>query len=244
MHQPQSGSQDDTGSTSLREIRRSALDDRAPHRAFGACGSRTLRLLQCDFRRESQGTIVNSAYPDHQANAIAATPRTRWIIGAVVAVFVASIAGATAVVLHGRGDDAAAQQRVAEVEERGASVMPFDQNATMHRFTKTANGGIETVTANDPKDATQIDLVQQHLARERDLFADGNFSDPMAIHGMDMPGLSDLQQGAAAGRLRIAYAGLANGARLTYSTSDADLLDALHKWFDAQLMDHGSHAMP
>ncbi len=65
--------------------------------------------------------------------------------------------------------------------------MPFDQNKTMHQFRETANGGVETVIANDAKDSAQIQLVRQHLARERELFAAGNFTDPMAIHGMNMP---------------------------------------------------------
>lgn len=132
--------------------------------------------------------------------------------------------------------------RQAEVERRGQSVMPFDQNKTMHQFRDTTSGGVETVTANDPHDQEQISLIRQHLTRERDLFAAGNFTDPMAIHGMTMPGIQGLQRAAAAGRVSITYAALANGASLTYSASDTDLIDTLHTWFDAQLMDHGSHA--
>jgi hypothetical protein len=107
----------------------------------------------------------------------------------------------------------------------------------------TTNGGVETVTANDPHDQVQISLIQQHLMRERELFAAGNFTDPMAIHGMNMPGIQDLQKAATAGRVSITYAALSNGASLTYATNDADLIDTLHTWFDAQVMDHGSHAM-
>jgi hypothetical protein len=33
------------------------------------------------------------------------------------------------------------------------------------------------------------------------------------------------------------------GAKLTYRTSDAKLVAALHRWFDAQLSDHGTDAM-
>jgi hypothetical protein len=172
--------------------------------------------------------------------------RRRLMLTALVAVIAACIAIVVIVVVGRRDNSSSAQlaARRAQVEQRGASVMPFDQNATMHRFTSTSDGGVETITANDPKDSLQVRLVQQHLARERDLFAAGNFSDPMAIHGMNMPGIQDLRTGAAAGRVTISYAALSSGARLTYSTNDPDLLDALHAWFDAQLMDHGSHAMP
>jgi hypothetical protein len=175
-------------------------------------------------------------------------PRSRRPLIVAVVVLVVVAAGIGTVLgsrSGGSGSDAAKKlaTRRADVERRGASVMPFDQSKTMHRFSETANGGVETVTANDPNDSTQIQLVQQHLAHERDLFSAGNFTDPMAIHGMNMPGLEDLQTGAAAGRVTITYAAIANGARLTYSTNDPDLIDALHTWFDAQLMDHGAHAM-
>ena len=136
--------------------------------------------------------------------------------------------------------DVAAHQ--AEVEARGAAVMPFDQNLTMHEFTKTDTGGVETVTANDPSDATQIKLIQDHLTYEQVQFSDGNFTDPMAIHGIQMPGIDDLQQGARAGQLQVEYAALPDGARLSYTSTDAALITAIHTWFDAQLMDHGDHA--
>jgi hypothetical protein len=135
-------------------------------------------------------------------------------------------------------------QHVAPSRTARRNCHAVDQNATMHRFEKTPRGGVQTVTATDPTDTTQIELIQQHLAHERDLLAAGDFSDPMAIHGMDMPGISDRRRSAAAGRIRITYAERPNGARLTYSSNDADTVDALHVWFDAQLTDHGSHAMP
>lgn len=171
----------------------------------------------------------------------------RWIIGAGVTLLACLIAVAIGAAMQSRrggGSAAEIAARHAQVEQRGESVMPFDQNKTVHQFRETPNGGVETITANDPKDSTQIRLVRQHLAHERDLFAVGNFTDPMAIHGMAMPGIQDLKKGAAAGRVTIAYQSLPNGARLTYATTDPDLVYALHVWFEAQLMDHGSHATP
>lgn len=169
----------------------------------------------------------------------------RFLVVFVVGVAIAAVAAIAAVVVHNRNSDddrAALAARRAAVERRGAHVMPFDQNATMHRFTQNSSGGVETVTVNNANDTKQIDLVQQHLARERALFAVGDFSDPMAIHGMKMPGVQDLQRGAATGRITITYEGIRDGARLTYAASDANLVNALHSWFNAQLMDHGSNA--
>jgi len=166
----------------------------------------------------------------------------RWIVPAVV---LGAIAAIVVVAVHdgqSSGDQATLAARRAAVELRGEHVMPFDQNATVHHFSHTIAGGVETVTTNDPHNAKQIRLVQQHLAHERDLFAVGDFSDPMAIHGMKMPGVQDLQRGAAAGRLTIEYKKLNDGAQLTYRATEPALVKALHSWFDAQLMDHGSHA--
>ena len=66
----------------------------------------------------------------------------------------------------------------------------------------------------------------------------------VAVVVIFMPGIDGLRAGAAEGRRAITYSALTNGARLTYSTSDGGLVYVLHTWFDAQLMDHGSHAMP
>jgi len=130
--------------------------------------------------------------------------------------------------------------RRAEVSERGAEVMPFDLDATTHRFTKTSNGGIQAVTADDPADGTQVRLIREHLLEERDNFARGDFDDPARIHGMDMPGVAELSAGYQ--RISVQYSGLPAGAELSYTTNDADLVDAIHAWFDRQVMDHGDDA--
>jgi hypothetical protein len=75
-------------------------------------------------------------------------------------------------VLAGCGDDGdALAERRAEVAERGAQVMPFDLDATTHTFTDTDDGGIQTVTADDPGDGDQIELIRAHLRDERAKFA-------------------------------------------------------------------------
>lgn len=135
-------------------------------------------------------------------------------------------------------DDLAERQE--EVAERGAEVMPFDLEATTHRFEPTDSGVVQTVVADDPDDADQVRLVREHLGEEADRFRRGDFDDPAAIHGQDMPGLAELEAGAAA--ITIEYVEITEGARLTFSTAEPTLVDALHAWADAQLMDHGAHA--
>lgn len=136
-------------------------------------------------------------------------------------------------------DDPVATQQ-AEVAERGAEVMPFDLDATTHVFTTTADGGIQVVEADDPGEETQVDLIRQHLREERDNFAVGDFDDPAAIHGHDMPGVSELSAGFE--DITVTYAEVPAGAELTYTTDSPELVEAIHAWFDRQLMDHGQHA--
>lgn len=136
----------------------------------------------------------------------------------------------------------ARERRVALVAARGAEVMPFNLDATMHQFEPTAAGGIQQVTAHDPSDTEQIRLIRTHLQHEATRFQRGDFSDPAAIHGATIPGLAELRAGAE--RIEVQYRDLPAGGQITYSTDDPALIQALHHWFDAQLSDHGKHAMP
>ena len=136
----------------------------------------------------------------------------------------------------------AGEQRQAEVAGRGKDVMPFSLAATTHIFTKNAEGGIQQVVAKKPTDAAQAEMIRQHLQEIRNQFLNGDFSGPSHIHGQDMPGLADLRE-SNPGQIAIDYKAVQGGAKLTYTTSEERLVVALHKWFDAQLSDHGSHAM-
>jgi hypothetical protein len=132
-------------------------------------------------------------------------------------------------------------QRQAGVAERGKDVMPFSLPATTHFFTKTAQGGVQKVVAKKADDAAQVKLVREHLHSIRAQFLKGDFSGPSHIHGQDMPGLAELRA-AKPGQMEIAYQDVGAGAELTYKTSNTILVGALHKWFDAQLSDHGKDA--
>lgn len=57
-----------------------------------------------------------------------------------------------------------------------------------------------------------------------------------------MPGVAALSAGAA--RIHFGYSDIPAGARITYTTPDLALRQALHTWFAAQLRDHGANAMP
>ncbi|AGU49104.1 hypothetical protein VAPA_1c20000 [Variovorax paradoxus B4] len=136
-------------------------------------------------------------------------------------------------------EPAVTTSRQEDVAHKGASVMPFDLARTTHFFDDTPDGGVETITANDPKDVRQTALIRSHLAIEARRFARGDFSDPARIHGQDMAGLTDLAH--AGDRLRVSYANVPAGARLTFASDDPAVVTAIHTWFAAQRSDHGAH---
>jgi len=131
--------------------------------------------------------------------------------------------------------------RIDEIIERGSNVMPFDLNKTLHIFNKTASGGLQQVIAKDSSDDGQIILIRKHLAGIAAQFAKGDFSGPQRIHGMDMPGVNELSAGAA--QLRFSYQDLPDGGQIEYVTDEPKLIDAVHRYFDAQLSDHARHAV-
>jgi len=77
--------------------------------------------------------------------------------------------------------------RQASVRDHGAMVMPFDLTKTTHVFRDTGSGGIETVMAKSPSNTAQVDLARGHLRQEAQKFTAGDFSDPIATHGPNMP---------------------------------------------------------
>jgi hypothetical protein len=129
--------------------------------------------------------------------------------------------------------------RQEEVARKGAVVMPFDLAKTTHYFDDRPDGGVETVTANDASDAEQAALIRSHLAEEARRFARGDFSDPAAIHGADMPGMAVLERAGA--KLRVSYREVPGGASLTYASVDPAAVAAIHEWFAAQRSDHAAH---
>jgi hypothetical protein len=135
----------------------------------------------------------------------------------------------------------ASANRQGEVSARGGHVMPFSLQATEHVFTQTVSGGTQQVVARNAGDAPQVTLVRQHLREIREQFLKGDFSGPSHIHGADMPGLAQLQA-AQPGQLAIAYRDIPAGAELRYTTTETNLVAALHQWFGAQLADHGPDA--
>jgi hypothetical protein len=160
----------------------------------------------------------------------------RWSHAAALTTIVGSAFAA------GCGSGVTVSDRQTAVRAHGQEVMPFDLKRTTHTFAKTAAGGVESVTTKSPGDRAQLPLIRQHLRKEQRLFSRGDFRDPMATHGMRMPGLDTLRTHSS--QINITYRPLPEGAQLRYTTTDQTIRAALHDWFDAQVTDHGSDAHP
>jgi len=145
-----------------------------------------------------------------------------------------------AVLLLCPGGGVPAQTPQAHVHDMAPGVMPFDLAKTVHFFRMTESGGVQRVVVKDARDAAQVTLIREHLRQEAARFQRGDYSDPATLHGADMAGLKELERGAP--RLRISYAELPDGAQLTFTTTDLHLVTALHRWFGAQLSEHGADA--
>ena len=132
----------------------------------------------------------------------------------------------------------AGTQRQQEVREKGAAVMPFSLDQTLHTFDKTDTGGVQRVRAGD---ADQVAMIRSHLHSIAQSFTARDFSAPAHIHGADMPGMAEMKA-AKPGELTVGYRELDDGAELDYVSRSPAIIAAVHRWFDAQLADHGRDA--
>ena len=126
------------------------------------------------------------------------------------------------------------------VHAMGQTVMPFDLSKTIHVFRMTDSGGVQSVVVKDARDTDQIALIRQHLRHEAQAFQHGDYADPASLHGKAMPGVSALETHHAA--IAVAYSEVPLGAALAFTTSDRHLVTEIHRWFGAQLSEHGADA--
>jgi hypothetical protein len=133
-----------------------------------------------------------------------------------------------------------AQTPQEHVHSSAHTAMPFDISKTVHIFSMTEQGGIQRVVIRDASAQEQVAPIQQHLRQEAERFQKGDYSDPGMLHGKDMPGLRDLQ--SAGSKIKVSYAALSDGAEIVFSTEDKHLLTSIHRWFGAQLSEHGADA--
>src|SRR5689334_11566096 len=83
---------------------------------------------------------------------------------------------------------AAAHSHDQAVKDRGAHVMGFDQDATVHHFRLHPDGGSIDIAVKNAGDTANRDAIRGHLPHITQMFSDGNFEAPLLIHGTDVPG--------------------------------------------------------
>jgi len=135
---------------------------------------------------------------------------------------------------------APAQTTQERVHSMSHAVMPFEMSQTLHIFRMTEQGGVLSVVTRDPQASDQVPMIRQHLRHEAGEFQAGRYTDPARLHGADMPGLRELEAGAAL--VTVSYSDLPDGGQISFATQDLRLLTAIHRWFGAQLSEHGADA--
>jgi len=135
----------------------------------------------------------------------------------------------------------ASVQRQQEVRKKGAAVMPFSLDRSLHTFAKTDTGGVQRVRASNAA-ADQVAMIRSHLHSIARSFNARDFDAPAHIHGADMPGMAEMKK-AKPDELTVDYRELDDGAELDYVSRSPAIIAAIHRWFDAQLADHGDDAV-
>lgn len=129
-----------------------------------------------------------------------------------------------------------ARDHHAAVDARGARVMGFDQQRTVHRFRLHPDGGSIDVAVKEAADLADRDAIRAHLPHIASMFAAGDFRAPMLVHATEVPGTAELARFKAAVRWR--YVETAAGGRVDILTADAAALDAIHRFLRFQIADH------
>jgi hypothetical protein len=132
----------------------------------------------------------------------------------------------------------AQQRREAEVKQRGASAMGFDQDATTHHFRLYADGGAIEVDVNDASDHVNRERVRIHLKAIASEFAGGEFGRPFETHAEVPPGVPVVKARRSA--ITYRFEETRNGARVRITTADAEARQAVHAFLRYQIREHGT----
>lgn len=111
----------------------------------------------------------------------------------------------------------------------GAPAAPFNHHNTTQVFQKNPSGGIQQVMAKDPNDKALVAAIRSYLEAEAQRFGNGDYSGPFK-------GVRYLKA-VKPSQISIIYRNVPAGAAIDYVGADAAAVDAIHKWFDAQLSD-------
>jgi hypothetical protein len=123
-----------------------------------------------------------------------------------------------------------------QMNARGAHVMGFDQENTVHQFRLHTDGGAIDIRVRDRADRDNVASIRSHLPHIAEMFGGGNFEAPMLIHATDVPGTKAMA--AAKDRIRFSYVETPVGGRVDITTTDPAALKAVHEFLRFQIADH------
>lgn len=131
----------------------------------------------------------------------------------------------------------AAQDHHAQMKNRGAMAMGFDQDKTTHHFLLYDDGGAIDISVKDAADVKNRDAIRSHLPHIASMFAGGDFDVPMLVHDSKaVPGTKTLAAKKSA--LSYTYKETPKGGRVDIVTKDAEALTALHQFLAYQIAEH------
>jgi len=131
----------------------------------------------------------------------------------------------------------------AALQTRGASVMGVDQYTSAHVFEDLPDGGRIVLVRQDSTDSAGVATIRAHMRSIADAFAKGDFSAPGMVHMQQVPGTDVMAARRSA--IRYSVADRAGGGEVRLTSSDADVVKAIHEFLAFQRMDHraGGHVM-
>jgi hypothetical protein len=123
-----------------------------------------------------------------------------------------------------------------QMNDRAAHVMGFSQEATTHHFSLSFDGGSIEVLTNDIKDTASRDEIRTHFRHVSRMFANGDFTDPMLVHAVSVPGTTEMKQ--QKNSLHWREIETPRGAKMIVTADNKSALEALHQFLRFQIEDH------
>ena len=132
----------------------------------------------------------------------------------------------------------AQMKKDAEMKQRGAAAMGFDQDTTTHHFRLTRSGGAIEVGTNSADDSAGRDQIRAHLKEIAGEFVQGDFEKPLMTHAEVPPGAETMKR--LAGKVRYTFEQSPRGGRVRIETKDAAALSAVHDFLRYQITEHAT----
>ena len=136
--------------------------------------------------------------------------------------------------------DRSSDSSFASVQERGGMAMGVDQYTSSHVFDTTPDGGRISLQ-RDTADSIGVQQIRTHMRLIQHSFEAGDFAAPSFVHNRNMPGTDVMAQKRNA--IEYSYEDLPRGGAVVIKTKDAEALNAISEFLNAQRMDHHSPGM-